>query len=661
MDMYRCENKGGVFTFDASAQAWSFITSQQRTAIEQMDVVMELNGVPSSCFSNITSVQENLALQDEHGTCTQITVNGQFKSPAVATEVVFRVYAESAFMTVSLSIHNHGEAPVVLGKCKLMCSSISDSANSANSADSASSITLGEHPADTRVLCQSAWVIDNAVRMISSDAGHHKSKTVGLLYNPEAGVALNCSFLTFDRADTEIHYQYEPDKGRIAVEAFCNFDDYELVPGQRIESETAYVEVSDNPFASLEQWAQRVSEHYKPKFAARPSLGWVGGWTWRDGFSQETYEEIVLENAAAIQYKLGGFGIRNIWTSIGNLKDMLPGNWNEENREAFPDGWEWLIGKLEQYGQKLGFWIAPFWIPHKLSDLFEAHKDNLLKKDGEYLFNNYRSPYGKSGTLPKEERVGFYSLDGSHPKSQQFLKQVFEYYNKIGIRFFMIDFLYAGSGSTPGHFPYNEYYDRSKIKGPEVYREALKVIREAAGEDTYLLSSTGTTFQNVGYVDAVRVGPDIGEGRPLIETMAEYPATYTIHGWKLISLVAASMAYTYFTDRKLYYNDGFNVLTVDKPIPLEEAQATVSMFGLSAGPVMLGDDIATISDERLALVKKCLPPLLGDGQACRPVHVRSARLPEDIQLAREESLGGLECRRSLICRGFHDEHGTVVP
>ncbi|MFK7691625.1 alpha-galactosidase [Paenibacillus sp. HJGM_3] len=346
---------------------------------------------------------------------------------------------------------------------------------------------------------------------------------------------------------------------------------------------------------------------------------------WRDGFSQETYEQLVLENAAAIQQKLGGFGIRNIWTSIGNLGEMLPGNWLEENREAFPHGWSWLVDKLAGYGQRLGFWIAPFWIPNKLSNLFEEHRDNLLKQDGAYVFFDYRSPYGKSGTLPKEERVGFYSLDASHPNTLRFLRHVFEQYNRIGIRYFMIDFLFAGSGSTPGQFPYNGYHDRTMIKGPEVYRAALKTIREAAGEDTYLLSSTGTTFQNVGCVDAVRVGPDIGEGRPLIETMAEYPATYTIHGWPLISTVAASMAMTYFTDRKLYYNDGFNVLSVDKPIPLDEARATVSMFGLSSGPIMLGDDIATISPERLALVKKCLPPY---ERMARPVDLFTAVAPD---------------------------------
>jgi hypothetical protein len=35
---------------------------------------------------------------------------------------------------------------------------------------------------------------------------------------------------------------------------------------------------------------------------------------------------------------------------------------------------------LAKNGQRLGFWIAPFWIPDKLSPLFEEHKASSVKK-----------------------------------------------------------------------------------------------------------------------------------------------------------------------------------------------------------------------------------------------------------------------------------------
>lgn len=585
-------NHTGRFTFDAEKGKWSFHDGQF-PLIESMDMTIELDDMNISCFTNIVNFDEHENEEDVHGKYREIVIDSR---PLVGVEckTTFKLYTEGCYFTMQANFNNVSGRIVKIGKCSFL-----DKTGN-------SPINLRERSSETLVLCETAWVLNNCVKKIDSESRLHFSKTIGLLYNPHAKLALGIGFLTFDRINTEIIYEYSSD-GTIMAQLFCYFDGYELAPGNEISSETAYVELSDNPYVMLENWAFRVNKHYHPVFAAKPSIGWLGGWTWRDGFTQESYEQIVLDNVKAIQKRLAGFEVKNIWVSIGNLKEMLPGKWMEENKETFPHGWEWLIKKLDTAHQKLGFWIAPFWIPDSLSGLFHEHKDNLLKKDGNYVWYDSKWRYGLSGELPPEERTGFFSLDGSHPRTLDFLRDVFEYYNKLGIRYYMIDFLFAGSGSTPGHFLYDEYYDRTQVKGPEVYRKALKAIREAAGDDAYLLSSTGTTFQNIGCVDAVRVASDYGEGRPLIKGMNEYPATYTINAWNLIRSVASTMAATYFTDRKLYFNDAWNVLTIDKPVPLDEARVNVSMFALSSGPVMLGDDIATISEERLALIKKCLP------------------------------------------------------
>ena len=57
----------------------------------------------------------------------------------------------------------------------------------------------------------------------------------------------------------------------------------------------------------------------------------------------------------------------------------------------------------------------------------------------------------------------------------------------------------------------------------------MRVIREAAGDDTYLLASTGPTLHTVGVCDAVRTGSDFGEGRALFPGTNFYPATYVIN------------------------------------------------------------------------------------------------------------------------------------
>lgn len=588
--LYPLSNKFGAISFDSVAGTWS-MTADQRLVMESFSLVWEVDGSQIRCLEKTNSVEMNQG-KDLHGRYSELVADCGASGTGKKFAISFRLYEEECFLTIQARVKNVGKTAIKLGKCHLLHES--------------GNIDLGEGAEETVALCQTAWVTDNYVKKLYSENNCHRSKTVGLLYNRSHKLAFNCSFMTFDRINTEIAYSTSHNK--IHVDGYCDFDDYELQPDQEIESETIGCDWSYDPYASLENWAAKVSHYYKPRIALKPSVGWLGGWTWRDGFTQQTYEELVLENSAAIQTRLEGFDVTNFWVSIGNLKHMLPGNWTAFNKTSFPHDIEWLVSKLAINGQRLGFWVAPFWIPDKLSPLFEEHKHHLLKRQGEFVKSNSRWRFGKSGDLPPDERVGFYCLDGSHPDTVDFLKRTFEFYQKLGIRYYMIDFLYTGSGSTPGHFLYDEYFDRSKVKGPEVYREALKTIREAAGEDAYILSSTGTTFQNIGCVDAVRVAPDCGEGRPLIKGMNEYPAMYTINTWNLIRTVSTTMANTYFTDRKLYYNDAFNVMTIDKPVPLNEAIITVSMFALSGGPVMLGDDISTIGEERLALIKKSLPP-----------------------------------------------------
>ncbi|MBI3923881.1 MAG: hypothetical protein HY318_20835, partial [Armatimonadetes bacterium] len=101
-----------------------------------------------------------------------------------------------------------------------------------------------------------------------------------------------------------------------------------------------------------------------------------------------------------------------------------------------------------------------------------------------------------------------------------------------------------------------------------------------------------------------------GEGRALYPDTYFYPATFVINGpgfWTSHKYATTNMAGTYFTHGKLYLNDSGNVMTVDKPICLSEAQIAATVFGLNGGPMMIGDDLDRMSEERLALIKKCLP------------------------------------------------------
>src|SRR6202041_783545 len=105
-----------------------------------------------------------------------------------------------------------------------------------------------------------------------------------------------------------------------------------------------------------------------------------------------------------------------------------------------------------------------------------------------------------------------YALDPSHPKTLAFLKEVFETYRDWGVRYYMIDFLWAGS-DTLSKTPHAKHFDKTLVSGPEVFQKGLQAIRDAAGDDTHLLGATGPTYHTAGVMDAMRVGNDFGEGR----------------------------------------------------------------------------------------------------------------------------------------------------
>ncbi len=533
---------------------------------------------------NCGTVKTENGDDSEQGVYTEHTA--QMKISGLVLTLITRYYTEADFITLQMKIENRSKTPVVLGKCTLLSGEIS---------------LDGGEPA---VLKQSGWVLENDVRPLR-EGETIPSKTFLLLFSRETRKSVPLCFLTFDRITTIGELTLTA--GKIMGTLFCDFEGFVLQPGAVQHSETLYIAAESDPFEAAEHWAERVARHYKPVFNPAPSIGWIGGWTWRCGFTQELYEDLIVENIAAIEQKLAGFGVKNIWMSIANYKDMIPGNWLEHNRERFPHGWEWLFERINEKKMLPGFWIAPFWVPDKLSPTAERMKDCLLKKDGVAFDNGYRLGYGLSQTLPPEERVCFNALDPSNPKAVAFLKEVFAELYRLGVRYYMIDFLHVSSGTTPGHFPYDGYHDTGMVKGPEVYRNGLKAIREAAGRDTWLLSSTGTTLQHIGCVDAVRIGCDFGEGRPLYPGMWFYPAMFMVDDIELLKKVLWSFAAGFFTDRRFYHNDAFNVMTVDKPVPRNEAELITSLFALSAGPVMLGDDIATIDEERLALIKKALP------------------------------------------------------
>ncbi len=450
-----------------------------------------------------------------------------------------------------------------------------------------------------------------AVHRLTDPQCPRRSKIKFQFFNRTRREAFQIGFVTFLRANPEVSYEFDNTRGMAAVQAACDFAGWELAPGASTETEQFCLAFGPDPFSQLERWAGLAAARCVPPPAQgeKTPIGYVGG-TWVDVTNSENYEETVLRNCRAIRRRLSGFGVDYVWISIGNIEGGQPGNWLKWHYGHFPSGPEALSRNLRELGMTWGFWVGYFWISSHLTDLVGEFRDALLKDaQGNLWVAGARWNHGDPARRPPAERPQLYALDPSHPKTLAFLKKIFATYRQWGVRYYMTDFLDAGAGAICDT-PYPGHYDKRVVAGPEAFRKAMAVVREAAGPDTYLLASSGPTVHCAGLVDGVRTGNDFGEGRAINPGSWFYPASYVIndslrgHG---VGPALQNQASAWYTHRTLYINDSGNVLAVDKPIPLNEARIHATVHAMSGGPSMLGDDVDRMDEERLRLIKVTLP------------------------------------------------------
>lgn len=497
-------------------------------------------------------------------------------------------------LVIHSTLQNHSSCAIALGKITLL--------------DASEPVRLGETQ-DIVCLSLPGELFPRNVYPLAHADCPRASKIKVQFLERATQTALQVGFLTFQRANTEVEHSYDPQLGIASLRAWCDFAGWELPPGAATAAETFILAVGDSPYRQLEQWADLAAAYCHPRRWEDAPIGWIG-WAWVDAFTVERYEDVLLRNCAAIRQRLPGFGVNYVWLSLGNLGGTNPGDWLSWNEELFPNGPAYLAARLKELGFRWGLWCAPFWLCSALREQVEEYRDALLKNpDGSLMVVRKEWQFGPAGWMPKQDRPCIYAFDPSHPRFLDFIRKAFEGYRRWGVRYYMLDFLQAGAGNIAS-YPYAAHHDQRLVAGPETYHHALRVIREAAGDDTYFLSSTGPSVHNAGIVDAIRTGSDFGEGRALYPDAYFYPATFVINSgafWTGPLWALKNQAAAYYTHRKLYLNDSGNVLTVDKPLPLSDAQVHATIHALSGAGSMLGDDIEQIEEERLALIKKTLP------------------------------------------------------
>ena len=154
-----------------------------------------------------------------------------------------------------------------------------------------------------------------------------------------------------------------------------------------------------------------------------------------------------------------------------------------------------IADAIRARGRRAGIWTAPFLVD-PAGDLAAEHPDWLVKdpthSDGGFLHAGRNWGHDLS------------VLDTTHPEAAAYLTEVFRTLRAEGYDYFKVDFLYAGALEGVRH---------SDADPLTAYRQGIELIREAIGEDAYLLGCGAPILPSIGLFDAMRVSPDTAPHR----------------------------------------------------------------------------------------------------------------------------------------------------
>ena len=171
------------------------------------------------------------------------------------------------------------------------------------------------------------------------------------------------------------------------------------------------------------------------------------------------------------------------------------GDWQPNAR--FPSGMRALAGRITDAGLTPGLWLAPFIALPGSETATRSPQLFLRDHRGEPVIAGYNWD------------TAYFALDLTRDDARAYLAEVIgRVVHEWGFRYLKLDFMNAAL--APGARP-----DGSGRE--QVYRDALALIRQVAGDDVYLLGSGAVLVPSLGLLDGIRTGPDVA---PVWQTYA---------------------------------------------------------------------------------------------------------------------------------------------
>jgi alpha-galactosidase len=351
-----------------------------------------------------------------------------------------------------------------------------------------------------------------------------------------------------------------------SIEVVLDTEGLALAPGESWDLEEFLYTSGPNRADLLNKLADRIAVNHPPLRFPQPPAGWCSWYC----FGSRVTAKNVIDNLGAIAKDVPQ--LKYVQLDDGYQPAM--GDWLETGK-AFGGDVQGVLQAIRKQGFEPAIWVAPF-IAESGSHLFQQHPDWFMTgEDGKPL------PADKV-TFQGWRRGPWYALDGTNPEVQKHLENVFRTMRRDwGVTYFKLDAnfwgaMHGGKLSDP------------KATRVEAYRRGMQAILKGAG-DSFILGCNHPIWASFGLIHGSRSSGDIKRT------------------WDVFRKTARQNLYRAWQNGRVWWNDP-DAVTLSGNMPEEEYRFHATAILASGGLVLSGDDLSTLPADRLAMLKKLLPP-----------------------------------------------------
>lgn len=356
----------------------------------------------------------------------------------------------------------------------------------------------------------------------------------------------------------------------------CGFDLEETCSG-KVKLPDLYFDSCEDVILCMKNAAKDIAEYMNARISMESAFHWCSWYYYYENMSQMILDGFLDD------LKHDPVNFRYIQIDAGYTDHT--GDWSRINAR-YPEGLGKAARDIINAGYKAGIWIAPFMVGDR-SETYKNHPDWIIRnKDGSpyVIFRSYTEPkiWGNTDN-------DYFVLDTTNPDAFEYLKNVFEKLAGYGYSLFKIDFLLWCMVDTSKIIRYD--MSRTSV---QVLRDVLKMIRETAGEDGYILASIAPYMPCIGFADGVRIAGDMG---------ASWKGAYGPEN------LLKELPYDNYFNNIFWQNDPDSVILRDFGTHLSEKE-TLSLAllqALSGGVITTSDPVTEISDNRKKLLEFIRP------------------------------------------------------